>query len=44
MAASRHRVPESDRVDAHAGTKVRDPEGNVFEIYWDPDGPQLGAV
>jgi catechol 2,3-dioxygenase-like lactoylglutathione lyase family enzyme len=22
-----------------ASTKVRDPESNCFEIYWEPDGP-----
>jgi hypothetical protein len=24
-----------------ASTKVRDPEGNCFEIYWEPDGPHF---
>ena len=24
----------------YASTKVRDPEGNCFEIYWEPAGPQ----
>lgn len=27
-----------------AYTRVRDPEGNAIEIYWEPDGPQACAV
>jgi hypothetical protein len=26
-----------------AGTKVHDPEGNCFELYWELDGPRSAA-
>ena len=32
-----------DAAPGYASTKVRDPEGNCFEIYWEPTGPARPA-
>jgi catechol 2,3-dioxygenase-like lactoylglutathione lyase family enzyme len=33
---------KADHEPRSASLKAEDPEGNLFEIYWEPDGPAIG--